>query len=660
MKKLIILLFTIFLATNLFGQDVTRGRLNIANEDETVSTFPYKVFFPNVVDNGDGTTSVFKNGNATFGNLTVTGTFTGNISVLETDPLFSSKFANKTTDDLAQGSTNKYANTTKEDNGQTAYGWGNHINYTENLFNASYANATAKNPFDQVLNTTSNFTAAYYNGNGSLLTGIAAGANDTAYGPGWNGTTDQAPSQNAVYDKIESLSTGNPFNQVLNTTSNVTFNTVTSNITGNVSGNAGTVTNGVYTSRYVNTTAPLTGGGDLSANRAIAIPKATSGVDGYLNMTDWTTFDGKQNALGYTPYYPGGATVAVGDGGTGKSSWTQYLIPYANTTTSFNQIPIGDSGQVLTSNGAGSVASFQNATGGAQTPWTSNINGGGFNLTNVTNTSTVTLYVNGTEITGVALLQANATTDGYLDQGNFTIFNNKAPTASPTFTGNVTMPGTGIWNNTGGVGIGTLTPSSEYWGGRTLKISNNNDNSVLVLERTGTYPSKWDIGTGDALQLGIAYNATSLWFYILSTGVIAMPHYGAGAVTTDAGGTIIVTSDERLKNIQGNFTPGLPEVLKINPILYKWNNISGFDTNNTYAGFSAQNVMKYIPEAVGKDNQGFFTFNDRPVIAALVNAVRELQTEIDSLKAKNGVTITPYYVAPITDEKRIIKSKLVK
>jgi len=31
-----------------------------------------------------------------------------------------------TTDDLTQGSTNKYANTTKEDHGEEAYGWGNH------------------------------------------------------------------------------------------------------------------------------------------------------------------------------------------------------------------------------------------------------------------------------------------------------------------------------------------------------------------------------------------------------------------------------------------------------------------------------------------------------------------------------------------------------
>jgi len=44
---------------------------------------------------------------------------------------------------------------------------------------------------------------------------------------------------------------------------------------------------------------------------------------------------------------------------------TQYLIPYADTTTSFSQIAIGTDGQVLTSGGAGVAPSFEDAAGGA-------------------------------------------------------------------------------------------------------------------------------------------------------------------------------------------------------------------------------------------------------------------------------------------------------
>lgn len=45
--------------------------------------------------------------------------------------------------------------------------------------------------------------------------------------------------------------------------------------------------------RLINTTAPLTGGGDLSADRTFAIPQASGSVDGYLSSTDWTTFNNK-------------------------------------------------------------------------------------------------------------------------------------------------------------------------------------------------------------------------------------------------------------------------------------------------------------------------------------------------------------------------------
>ena len=59
-------------------------------------------------------------------------------------------------------------------------------------------------------------------------------------------------------------------------------------------------------------------------------------------------------------------TLEFGIGGTGLSSWTQYLIPYAATTTSIGQIPIGTSGQVLTSGGAGLAPEFKAAAGGTQ------------------------------------------------------------------------------------------------------------------------------------------------------------------------------------------------------------------------------------------------------------------------------------------------------
>lgn len=46
---------------------------------------------------------------------------------------------------------------------------------------------------------------------------------------------------------------------------------------------------GIPTTRTISTTAPLTGGGDLSANRTFAIPAATDSVAGYMTAADHTT-----------------------------------------------------------------------------------------------------------------------------------------------------------------------------------------------------------------------------------------------------------------------------------------------------------------------------------------------------------------------------------
>ena len=50
--------------------------------------------------------------------------------------------------------------------------------------------------------------------------------------------------------------------------------------------------------------------------------------------------------------------------------------------------------------------------------------------------------------------------------------------------------------------------------------------------------------------------------------------------------------------------------------------------------FDATQVAKVIPEAVGADRQGFTTLNDRALIAALVNAVKQQQVQIEELRAQ--------------------------
>ncbi len=119
-----------------------------------------------------------------------------------------------------------------------------------------------------------------------------------------------------------------------------------------------------------------------------------------------------------------------------------------------------------------------------------------------------------------------------------------------------------------------------------------------------------------------------------TSGGIRFAIYGAGALTTDASGNITAASDERLKDIQGEFRRGLKDLRGITPILHKWKKSSGNETNGIYAGFSAQNVQKTIPEAVGTMNNAekHLTLNDRPILAAVVNAINEIDRRLEKLE----------------------------
>jgi hypothetical protein len=121
---------------------------------------------------------------------------------------------------------------------------------------------------------------------------------------------------------------------------------------------------------------------------------------------------------------------------------------------------------------------------------------------------------------------------------------------------------------------------------------------------------------------------------VTSAGAIRFNAYGAGALTTDASGNITAVSDMRHKQFRRLFAKGMAELQAIDPIVYMWRPESGMETEHEYVGFSAQNVQESLPEAVGQDSRGYLTLQDRAILAALLNAVKGQQAQIDALMAQ--------------------------
>lgn len=63
--------------------------------------------------------------------------------------------------------------------------------------------------------------------------------------------------------------------------------------------------------------------------------------------------------------------------------------------------------------------------------------------------------------------------------------------------------------------------------------------------------------------------------------------------------------------------------------------LAALDLEEAYVGWTAQGVQRAIPEAVDTDPNGLLTLDDRPILAAVVNAVKELSAANDSLREDN-------------------------
>jgi len=158
------------------------------------------------------------------------------------------------------------------------------------------------------------------------------------------------------------------------------------------------------------------------------------------------------------------------------------------------------------------------------------------------------------------------------------------------------------YTNSTAIGNGALNSASNQ-----ISLGNTSVNSLLIA------------GTAGLSQSGVLCTATF-------TTVV-------GIVTA-----CTATSDPRLKTFQP-YSHGLDAILGIHPIHFHWNeeglkvnHLTG-DSNLEQIGFNAANIRKFIPEAVGKDENGYLTmpYGDRPIVAALVNAVQEQQRKIEEL-----------------------------
>lgn len=158
--------------------------------------------------------------------------------------------------------------------------------------------------------------------------------------------------------------------------------------------------------------------------------------------------------------------------------------------------------------------------------------------------------------------------------------------------------------------------SSAYgWQVSVVAASSASGTSVAISNDTSTnierYPTFSESTSGTASTI---YTSNTKFKYNPSTGQVEAVAFNS-------------TSDARKKTNVVDLEKGLVTVLNMNPKTFEL-----IETGNEGIGFIAQDLMTVLPEVVSADSEGMLSVNYGVIVAVLVNAIKELKSEIETLK----------------------------
>jgi hypothetical protein len=241
----------------------------------------------------------------------------------------------------------------------------------------------------------------------------------------------------------------------------------------------------------------------------------------------------------------------------------------------------------------------------------------------------------------------------------------------------------GVYVDTDGkVGIGTSTPTGnlEVLGTTentiTLKTSVSDANPVGVAwENTGGLYA-WSIhreNTNDDLVFRGGHDDASITnldeVMRLNRNGVGIGGAVAGAHSLNVNGTAGLstgtswtnTSDVRLKDVHGNYSKGLAEIMKLRTVTYNYkkDNPLGLPSDKTIVGFVAQEVGEVIPEAIVRSEEHeYLQLNVDPIHWAAINAIQEQQEMIEQLKT--GKTEQQEIIKNLQSQNELLEQRLEK
>ena len=230
----------------------------------------------------------------------------------------------------------------------------------------------------------------------------------------------------------------------------------------------------------------------------------------------------------------------------------------------------------------------------------------------------------------------------------------------------ITVTGTGSGPYTGAVTItnsGPLLSATQTWTGAntfnnitagTYKFASTSDISLTSssvrttisgteVSRTFQSSNTYRVSLGGSTDRGISYDTSAGEIGVgyasvnfLSFAGSSYAYFNLADVRKPGGGSFNATSDSRLKADVVDYSKGLSALKTLRPVSYKYiDKVTNETLDKTYVGIIAQEVEQtQFSNIVGTDPDGYKTVDSSELVFALVNAVKELSTEVNILKTK--------------------------
>lgn len=474
--------------------------------------------------------------------------------------------------------------------------------------------------------TLSSATASSGTGSGAVVVTGGVGVGGSIYAGAINGPVGSGAANTGAFT---SLTSSGATSFTANTAStNTTTGTLV--VTGGI-GASGAIYAGSFQG-------PI---GNVSSNTVTATTVTASGVVDITGTTDSSSANGDNGIL----RVEGGASIAkrvysgggfVGSIGNVSRASGQFTTLDANNTVTLSP---ANKTVTLSPSGTGTVtispASSLTLSPGSGTISNMSISGSSGSFTSLSASGTFSYNGNGT--------LGNATSDTHTMNGILNINRgliNLYGTANPSIT----------FNGTSDAGVDAeirATPEG-------LDFREPEDSNKIwfqILDDVGCNINVGSFRMGGSDVIDASKNMTS----IRCIGVNTADPNSAGQIRA-TGNIVSNYSDARLKDVQGNIENALEKVCSLNGVIYKVNELAkenGFEGDELQAGLLAQEVQAVLPEVVlpapfdiaqnedkeagifeeySASGENYMTVQYERIIPLLVEAIKELKQEINTLK----------------------------